>query len=106
MTANEPGMGTFLLDPDDPPELDDDFFKRADRYNGERFVAPGLGLDGLPKVKLDEVFVSQDVAEALKRVPCWQTSIDDLLRKWAEGGVRFVRPARLDEDSTPPKAAE
>ena len=47
-----------------------------------------------------------DVAEALKDMPCWQTMIDDLLRKWIEGGVRFVRPGQDDENSATPEAAE
>jgi hypothetical protein len=106
MTANEPPSGDEWVDPDDAPEWTDEDFARADQYDNGRLVKPGLAANGEPKVKLDDVFVSPDVAEALKGIPCWQTMIDDLLRKWAEGGVRFVRPGQDDEKSATSEAAE
>ena len=38
MNGNKRGTVTTWTDPDDAPELDDEFFERADEYEGHRLV--------------------------------------------------------------------
>ncbi len=38
MNANKHAMHTEWIDPDDAPELTDDFFEQADEYTGSKLV--------------------------------------------------------------------
>ncbi len=109
MTAKEPNTDTSWVDPDDGPELDDDFFARADLYDGGKLIKPGLSRTGEPKVKLEEVWLSPDVAARLKNIPSWQTVLDSVLLAWLDG--RLVHMSKPDDNATvsgdkPAEAAE
>jgi uncharacterized protein (DUF4415 family) len=70
------------VDPDDAPELDDEFFERADHYHGETLIRRGRPKAAAPKrqvtVRLDE-----DVLEKLRATgPGWQTRLNAILRDW------------------------
>ncbi len=41
MTGKERGSKDIWIDPDDAPELDDEFFQEADQYKGEKMIRRG-----------------------------------------------------------------
>ncbi|GLK67387.1 BrnA antitoxin family protein [Hansschlegelia plantiphila] len=80
--ATKPASTEAWVDPDDAPELDDDFFERADEYVGETLVRRGRPKSDAPKrqvtIRLDE-----DVLDRLRATgPGWQTRLNAILRDW------------------------
>ncbi|MBF0160434.1 MAG: hypothetical protein HQL58_13040 [Magnetococcales bacterium] len=49
MNENKQNTDTVWVDPDDAPELTDEFFERADEYIGERLIRSGR--DSLPSYR-------------------------------------------------------
>lgn len=79
MTANASATKAPWVDPDDAPELDDEFFERAEVRKGGQVVRrgrpPGGSKDSIT-LRLD-----RDVAAALRASgPGWQTRLNELLR--------------------------
>lgn len=69
---------------DEIPELDDDFFERADLYDGDRLVRRGRPKAERPKVAIN-IRLSADVLDRFKAGgPGWQSRIDAALREWLE----------------------
>jgi uncharacterized protein (DUF4415 family) len=68
-------------DPDDAPELTDDFFERADYYEGEKLVRRGRPAGSAKTsttLRLDD-----DVIEYFRSTGRgWQTRINDALKEW------------------------
>ena len=52
MNVNKPAMPTDWNDPDDAPELTDEFFEQADEYIGDRLVSRGRPNTVNPKLVL------------------------------------------------------
>ena len=84
-------------DPDDAPELTDEFFERAEFAVGGKVIRPARGTltrgPGRPKTaapkKSVHLRLSPDVLEHFRNTgPGWQTRIDDTLRKAAKLGAR------------------
>ena len=67
------------IDPDDAPELDDEFFERADEYQGDRLVKRGRPAGSGNKISTTVRFDS-DVIDAFRAG--WQTRMNDVLRDW------------------------
>lgn len=66
------------------PELGDEFFERADLYEGERLIRRGRPKSEAPKVAIN-IRLSPDVLERFKASgPGWQTRIDTALREYLE----------------------
>jgi len=62
------------------PELDDEFFERADLYEGDRLIKRGRPKSEAPKVPIN-IRLSPDVIERFKASgPGWQTRIDAALK--------------------------
>lgn len=83
------------VDPDDAPELTEDFFDRAHWRIGERSVSPAVGLAAMAKATLRgrpplespkrSVTVRYDVEviEAFKSTgKGWQTRMNEALKEW------------------------
>lgn len=100
MTANKPVMAPFSsvkeidrplpaepaaepwVDPDDAPELTDEFFERADFYIGDKLIRRGRRPKPAPKVPVS-IRLSPEVVDAFKAGgPGWQTRIDQALKEW------------------------
>lgn len=92
MSGNKPGMPgtsrpepegkTEWVDPDDAPELDEDFFAHADLYHGETLIRRGRPRKPRPKVPVS-IRLSPEVVEAFKAQGAgWQTRIDEALKEW------------------------
>ena len=47
MQENAADSSKPWVDPDDAPELDADYFERADVYEGDKLIRRGRGLDGV-----------------------------------------------------------
>ncbi|WP_372425399.1 BrnA antitoxin family protein [Salinarimonas chemoclinalis] len=66
------------------PELDDEFFERADLYEGDRLIKRGRPKSEAPKVPIN-IRLSPDVVERFKASgPGWQTRIDAALKVFIE----------------------
>ncbi len=64
------------------PELDDDFFDRADLYEGDRLVRRGRPRAEHPKVAIS-IRLSEEVLAAFRATgPGWQSRIDAALKEW------------------------
>ena len=94
MNAKGKNTKSSWVDPDDAPELTDDFFANAKHFIGEREVSveefriaakkalrgrpPGSGKKQAPTVRFDT-----DVLTAFKATGRgWQTRMNDALRDW------------------------
>ena len=68
-------------DPDDAPELTEEFFRRADQFEGARLVRRGRPKARVTKVALT-LRLSPEVIEHFKAGgPGWQTRIDQTLKR-------------------------
>lgn len=71
------------MDPDDAPELSDDFFVRADEFQGARRVRRGRPPTDLPSKQVTTIRQSPEVMDAFKATGAgWQTRIDAALKDW------------------------
>jgi uncharacterized protein (DUF4415 family) len=68
------------IDPDDAPELTDEFFERADVYEGDKLVRRGRPKAATTKVAV-KLRLDADLLTALRATgDGWQTRINDTLR--------------------------
>ena len=80
MGAKKSSTGSKWVDPDDAPDLTEEFFKNADQYVGTKLIARGRPKASTTtepvKIRLDA-----DVLAALRASgEGWQTRINDTLR--------------------------
>ncbi len=94
MSASKPSIASDLAKADaheitaaeyeEIPELDDEFFERADVYEGDKIVRRGRPRLERPKVAIN-IRLSPDVLDRFKETgPGWQSRIDAALREWLE----------------------
>lgn len=82
MNANKRVTPSEWIDPDDAPELTDEFFEQADEYAGDKLVRRGRPKSDRTKVALT-VRYDAEVVEAFKGTgKGWQTRMNDALRDW------------------------
>lgn len=82
MSVNKKDSGNTWVDPDDAPEIDDDFFQAADLYDGEKLVRKGRGPQKAPTKEQVTLRLSRDVLEYLRSTgPGWQTRLSDDLEQ-------------------------
>jgi uncharacterized protein (DUF4415 family) len=75
-------MNNTWVDPDDAPELDDDFFAAADLYDGKKLVRRGRPKSDAAKVALT-VRYSPDVVEYFRSTgEGWQTRMNEVLKNY------------------------
>ena len=80
MTAKKRSTPITWSDPDDAPELTDEFFKSADLYEGSKLKARGRPKAAMTKVPV-KLRIDSDVLEALRASgEGWQTRINETLR--------------------------
>ena len=70
------------IDPDDAPELGDEFFERADEYQGDRLVKRGRPVGSGNKISTAVSFDSDVIDTFRAGGPGWQTRMNDVLRDW------------------------
>lgn len=77
------GASTWV-DPDDAPELTDDFFRRADLYEGDKLIRRGRPLSPNPKQPLSVRLDTEVIAHFRRTGRGWQSRINAALRKAAK----------------------
>jgi uncharacterized protein (DUF4415 family) len=81
MNAKKHATPTEWIDPDDAPELTDEFFERADEYVGDKLVRRGRPV-GSHKTATTVRF-DDDILEAFKATgPRWQSRLNAAVRDW------------------------
>ena len=82
MNANKHATHTDWIDPDDAPELDDEFFEQADEYLGDKLVRRGRPKAEETKQALT-VRYDTEVVEAFRATgKGWQTRMNAALKDW------------------------
>ena len=83
MTGNKQNTESDWVDPDDAPELTDEWFETADVYDGEKLISRGRPKSDSPKQAIS-LRVDADVLDKFKADgPGWQSRMNDALRKAA-----------------------
>ena len=75
------------VDPDDAPELTDDFFRRADIYEGDKLIRRGRPKSAAPKRAVSLRLDDDVVAHFRRGGRGWQSRINAALRKVAKLSV-------------------
>ena len=82
MNENKVATEANWIDPDDAPELTDEFFQRADEFEGSRLVRRGRP-KALTTKQLVSVRYDKDIVAAFKATgKGWQSRMNDALRDW------------------------
>ena len=82
MNANKHATHTEWIDPDDAPEVTDEFFAHADEYVGDKRLRRGRPKAETTKLALT-VRYDAEVVEAFKATgKGWQTRMNSALRDW------------------------
>ncbi|CAJ3333441.1 BrnA antitoxin family protein [Burkholderia pseudomallei] len=82
MTVSKRAMHTDWVDPDDAPELTDEFFERADEYVGDRLVRRGPGRPLGSHKTATTIRLDDDVLDAFKATGRgWQTRVNAALKE-------------------------
>jgi uncharacterized protein (DUF4415 family) len=83
MAENKQNTESDWVDPDDAPELTDEWFETADVYDGEKLISRGRPKSAFPKQAIS-LRVDADVLEKFKAEGRgWQGRMNDALRKAA-----------------------
>ena len=82
MNANKHATHSEWIDPDDAPELTDEFFEQADEYIGDKLIRRGRPKAEQTKQALT-VRYDADIVAAFKATgKGWQTRMNEALRDW------------------------
>lgn len=82
MEKSKGDMESSWVDPDDVPELDDDWFDRAEVRIGDTIIRPGRPKGSAKRpvsLRLDQDVIARFRADG----PGWQSRMNDALRKAA-----------------------
>lgn len=82
MNTKQPVMPTEWHDPDDAPELTDEFFEQADEFVGEKLVRRGRPRAENRKVALTVRYDADIVAAFRATGQGWQSRMNAALRDW------------------------
>lgn len=67
---------------DELPELTDEFFERADEYQGDRLICRGRPKSGQTKLALTLRYDADVIAAFRATGRGWQTRMNDALKEW------------------------
>jgi uncharacterized protein (DUF4415 family) len=83
MSASKPGIGAGWVDPDEAPELTEEWFDQADQYHGDKLVKRGRGRPKVARPKQQITLrLDADIIERFRATgPGWQARINEALRK-------------------------
>lgn len=91
MSANKPSTEASWVDPDDAPELTEEFFQEADLYVGERLVKRGRPKAESVRERIT-IRLSPEVIQPFRASgPGWQTRMNAALADW----LKTHTPAEL-----------
>ena len=81
MTGNKRDITDTWVDPDDAPELTDEWFQKADQHKAGKLVRRGRPPLEQPKKHIN-IRLDADLVDRLRADgPGWQSRANDLLRK-------------------------
>ncbi len=81
MATNVKSTGEPWIDPDDAPEITEEWIEEADLYHGKTLIRRGRPKVAAPKRQVS-IRLDPDIIEKLKASgPGWQTRVNDILRK-------------------------
>lgn len=90
MTAKKHSTPSTWVDPDDTPELTEEFFQRADLFDGDKLIRRGRPKAASTKEPV-KIRLDADVLAALRATgDGWQTRINDTLRASLQLAGRLV----------------
>jgi len=82
MSAKKSVTPSTLIDPDDAPELTNEWFQRADLHEGEKLLRRGRPPAEVTKTPI-KLRLDPDIIDAFKASGRgWQTRMNDALRDW------------------------
>ena len=82
MTGKSPNTPTVWTDPDDAPELTDDFFELADEFRGKVLVRKGGRPKSANPKRPVSIRLDSEVLDHFQSAgPGWQSRINETLRK-------------------------
>ncbi len=82
MSAKKPVTPSTLIDPDEAPELTDEWFQRADLYEGGKLLRRGRPKAEVTKTPI-KLRLDPDIIDAFKASGRgWQTRMNEALRDW------------------------
>ena len=85
MTVSKRSTRTEWVDPDDAPELTDEFFEQADEYFGGKLVRRGRGRPVGSHKTATTIRLDDEVLEAFKATGRgWQTRVNAALKEWLQ----------------------
>ncbi|MDX2143620.1 MAG: BrnA antitoxin family protein [Rhodospirillaceae bacterium] len=88
MTKRKSASRKAWVDPDDAPELTEEWFESADLYHGDKLIRPGRPRSDSPK-QATSIRLDPDVLDHFRATgPRWQSRINQALRKAAGLGKR------------------
>ncbi len=88
MGKKKNAIASAWVDPDDAPELTDEWFDTADYYEGDKLVRRGRPKSDAPK-QATSLRLDPDVLDHYRATgPGWQSRINQALRKAARLGKR------------------
>jgi uncharacterized protein (DUF4415 family) len=88
MGKKKNAIASAWVDPDDAPELTDEWFDTADYYEGDKLVRRGRPKSDAPK-RATSLRLDPDVLDHYRATgPGWQSRINQALRKAARLGKR------------------
>jgi uncharacterized protein (DUF4415 family) len=70
------------VDPDDAPELTEEWFEHADLYHGDTLIRRGRPKIDAPKISTTLRLDAEVIAQFKAKGPGWQTRINAALREW------------------------
>jgi uncharacterized protein (DUF4415 family) len=83
MTAKKGATKPTWVDPDDAPELTEEWFATADLYDGNKLIRRGRPAKAAPKEAVN-IRLDPDVLAYFRATgPGWQSRINEMLRKAA-----------------------
>ena len=82
MNGNEHATPTEWIDPDDAPELTDEFFERADYYVGDQLIRRGRPVSPSPKQSVTVRYDAEVIAAFKNTGKGWQTRMNEALKEW------------------------
>ena len=88
MPKKQKATGTPWVDPDDAPELTEDWFERADIYDGDKLIKRGRGRPRIEKPKEQITLrLDADVISAIRKSgPGWTGRVNDVLSRSVKTG--------------------
>ncbi|MBF0158882.1 MAG: BrnA antitoxin family protein [Magnetococcales bacterium] len=82
MNANKPDTTSTWVDPDDAPELTDDWFQQADLYRDGQLIRRGRPANSGKKVSTTVRFNAEIITAFRATGKGWQTRMNDALADW------------------------